>query len=280
MRLICKLRRIFYGLKAAGAAVDRVSQPGAPPNAAGQRIRRARLEISFLNVLDPQTPSGYIPAPSRAGCLRKIRKNAVGKPVLRALDARLRDFPSVLRKFGPGKSLASGFWVSLIPCGRTGMKTRNKNADSQPAYSQAARRQAEAQQGSGPPELPSKARSLHARLYDDAEEAELGAAQGREGAPDQRLRSAHLYSGRGSQSSGTQCGPDPRRPRQGASRRSLSQQPRRARHAGRQGPQEAPFALRHQASEVRRSRCHAATAQSAAKSTRMPSLAIWCLPSS
>ncbi len=35
--------------------------------------------------------------------------------------------------------------------------------------------------------MPAKARRLHARLYDDAEEAELGTAQGRQGAPDQRL---------------------------------------------------------------------------------------------
>ncbi len=34
---------------------------------------------------------------------------------------------------------------------------------------------------------PQKRARLHARLYDDAQEAELGAAQGREGAPDQRL---------------------------------------------------------------------------------------------
>jgi small subunit ribosomal protein S12 len=42
--------------------------------------------------------------------------------------------------------------------------------------------------------------------------------------------------------------------------------PRRARHPGRQGPQEAPFALWRQASEVRRYRCPAATAPNAAKS--------------
>jgi hypothetical protein len=49
--------------------------------------------------------------------------------------------------------------------------------------------------------------------------------------------------------------------------------PRRARHPGRQGPQEAPFALRRQASEVRRDPCPAATAPNAAKSSRTPNLA-------
>src|SRR5579862_4690197 len=102
------------------------------------------------------------------------------------------------------------------------MTKRNKNADSQSAYSQAARRQGEAQQGPGPAELPAEARRLHARLHDDAEEAELGLAQGGEGSPDQRLRSADLYSGRGPQSSGTQRRADPRRPREGSAGRALS----------------------------------------------------------
>ena len=35
--------------------------------------------------------------------------------------------------------------------------------------------------------LPAEAGRLHARLYDHAEEAELGAAQGGEGTADQRL---------------------------------------------------------------------------------------------
>ena len=62
---------------------------------------------------------------------------------------------------------------------------------------------------------PQKRARLHARLYDDAEEAELGAAQGRQGAPDQRLRSAQLYPGRRPQPAGTLRGADPRRPREG-----------------------------------------------------------------
>src|SRR6202012_3114814 len=100
--------------------------------------------------------------------------------------------------------------------------------------------------------MPAKARRLHPRLHHDAEEAERRAAQGRQGAPDQRLRSADLYSRRRAQSSGAQRGPDPRRPREGLAGRALPHHPRRAGHPGRQGPQEAPFALWRQASEVRR----------------------------
>ncbi len=56
--------------------------------------------------------------------------------------------------------------------------------------------------------------------------------------------------GRRPQPSGALRGHDPRRPREGSSRRSLSHSARRARHAGRQGPQAAPFEIRREASEV------------------------------
>jgi hypothetical protein len=49
---------------------------------------------------------------------------------------------------------------------------------------------------------PAEARRLHARLHDDAEEAELGAPQGRQGAPDQRLRGDQLHPGRRPQPAG------------------------------------------------------------------------------
>jgi hypothetical protein len=42
-----------------------------------------------------------------------------------------------------------------------------------------------------------EARRLHARLHHDAEEAELGAAQGRQGAADQRLRGHGYIPGEG-----------------------------------------------------------------------------------
>ena len=66
--------------------------------------------------------------------------------------------------------------------------------------------------------LAAEARRLHARLYDHAEEAELGASQGRQGAPDQRLRGDRLHPGRGPQSAGAFGRDDPRRPREGSCR--------------------------------------------------------------
>ena len=44
---------------------------------------------------------------------------------------------------------------------------------------------------------PAEAGRLHARLYDDAEEAEFGVAESRQGAPDQWFRGDRLYPGRG-----------------------------------------------------------------------------------
>ena len=86
-----------------------------------------------------------------------------------------------------------------------------------------------------------------------------------------RLRSHALHPRRRPQPAGTLRGADPRRPREGPSGRSLPHPPRRARHAGRQGPQAAPFALRRQASEVRRDPiCPVVTAPKSAKSSRTP----------
>ena len=53
----------------------------------------------------------------------------------------------------------------------TGEKT---NAHSQPANPQSAQAAGEAEQSTGDAGLPAEARRVHARLYDDPEEAELG----------------------------------------------------------------------------------------------------------
>ena len=148
--------------------------------------------------LDPPDPGGYKPPPSRAGRLRK-------KPQKRCWEASLKSLRRATQGQTPQSSASSdakkGFRVRFLvfvqPCRPHGIDKRGSgNADSQPAHSQAARRQAEAQQGSGPAAVPAKARRLHPRLHHDAEEAELRAAQGRQGAPDQRLRSADLHSRR------------------------------------------------------------------------------------
>jgi hypothetical protein len=52
------------------------------------------------------------------------------------------------------------------------------NADDQSADCQAARAAEGAQQGAGSAGLAAEARRLHARLYDDAEEAKLGLTNG------------------------------------------------------------------------------------------------------
>ena len=67
-------------------------------------------------------------------------------------------------------------------------------------------------QGPGDGAEPAEARRLHPRLYDHPEEAELGAAQGRQDAPDQPARGHRLYPRRGPQPAGALGGADPRRP--------------------------------------------------------------------
>src|ERR1700678_3366070 len=71
------------------------------------------------------------------------------------------------------------------------------DADDQPAHSQAAGCAAREEEGAGLAAESAKARRLHPRLHDDAEEAELGVAQGRQGPADQRLRSDRLHPRRG-----------------------------------------------------------------------------------
>ena len=98
---------------------------------------------------------------------------------------------------------------------------------------------------------PAEARRLLPRLYDDPEEAELGAAQGRQGPSDQLARSHFLHPRRRPQPAGTLRGADPRRPRSRPARRSLPRAARRPRHPVGQGSQAAPFEVRREAAEVR-----------------------------
>src|SRR5262249_9701441 len=64
-------------------------------------------------------------------------------------------------------------------------ETGKDDADHQPADPQSAGGATGPQEGSGAPAIPAETRSVYPRLYDHAEEAELGVAQGRQGAPDQ-----------------------------------------------------------------------------------------------
>ena len=87
---------------------------------------------------------------------------------------------------------------------------------------------------------------LHARLHDDPEEAELGAAQGRARAADERDGGHDLHPGRGAQPAGALGRADPRRPRQGPAGHPLQGDPRRARHGRRLRPQAGPLEVRSQ----------------------------------
>src|SRR6185312_11765585 len=90
------------------------------------------------------------------------------------------------------RTISQRSWCArmFVLYGKGGREARNgriRDADSQPTHSQAARRETQAQQGAGPDQLSAEARRVHARLYDNAEKAELGVAQGGEGAAHQRL---------------------------------------------------------------------------------------------
>ena len=73
---------------------------------------------------------------------------------------------------------------------RTG---KRPNANDPAADPQAAAAETQDLEVAAPRTVPSEARRLHARLYHDAEEAELGHAEGCQGAPDQWLRGHQLY---------------------------------------------------------------------------------------
>src|SRR4051794_29870163 len=72
-------------------------------------------------------------------------------------------------------------------------------ADRQSTHPQGPHVQAREDEDARAPGGAAAAWRLHARLDDDAQEAELGAAQDRARAPDERHRGRHLHSGRGPQ---------------------------------------------------------------------------------
>jgi len=125
-------------------------------------------------------------------------------------------------------------------------------ANDQSAGSQRTRSRPEQDEEPGAAEQPAKARRLRARLHPDAQEAELGAAQGRARPADQRDRGDDLHSRRRPQPAGTLARAHPRRPSQGPPGRPLSRRPRHARRRGRRGPHAGPIEIRREeAEEVR-----------------------------
>ena len=98
------------------------------------------------------------------------------------------------------------------------------------------------------------ARRVHARRDRHAQEAELGAAQDRQGPADQRDGGHHLHPRRGPQPSGALGRPRPRWPREGPAGRPLQGRPRHARRRRRLGPQAGPLPLRREEVMPRRAR--------------------------
>src|SRR6266404_2591123 len=84
--------------------------------------------------------------------------------------------------------------------------------------------------------LPGKARRVHPRLYTNAEEAKLCAAQGRACSPDELGRSDYVYSRHRPQPAGALDRVGARRPREGSARRAVSH---RARNIGRRRRRES-----------------------------------------
>ena len=103
-------------------------------------------------------------------------------------------------------------------------------------------------QVAGARRLPVQARRLPAGQDDDAQEAELGPAEGRPRAALQRQGSHRLHPRRRAQPAGALDRARPRRPRPRPARRALPHRPRRARHASasttasRPAPSTAPSA--------------------------------------
>src|SRR5688572_20573781 len=114
------------------------------------------------------------------------------------------------------RGISARVWRDENPAERV----KASDADDQSADPESAGGAEVAQEGAGAAAEPAEAWGLHARLYDDPEEAELGAAQGRQGASHQRLRGDRLHPGRGPQPPGTLGCHDPRRPREGPARRA------------------------------------------------------------
>src|SRR6185503_21192568 len=124
------------------------------------------------------------------------------------------------------------------------------NAYRQSVSAPWARRQAGQVEGAGACRVAAETRRVHARLYDDPQEAQFRTAEGRQGTVDERLRSDRLHRRRGTQPAGALGRADPRRARQGPARRALPHRARLARYAGREGPQAEPLEVRREAAEV------------------------------
>ena len=132
-------------------------------------------------------------------------------------------------------------------CARPKALWRSSHTDCQPTRAERSYRAEGEGEDPCAPRRAAEARRLHARVYDHAEEAELGAAEGRPRPADERHGSRRLHPRRGPQPPGALGRADPRRPRQGPPGLPLQGDPGRARLVGRRRPQAGPLQVRRQA---------------------------------
>src|SRR5919201_2700226 len=126
-------------------------------------------------------------------------------------------------------------------------RTKEVHADRQSACPKSQGRPESEAEDPCPPRRAAEAGRVHARHDADAEEAELGAAQGCPRAADERHGSRRLHPRRGPQSAGALRGADPRRPRQGPAGLPVQGHPRRPRHRRRRRPAPGALQVRREA---------------------------------
>src|SRR5919204_3985616 len=122
----------------------------------------------------------------------------------------------------------------------------NRNADCESTRAQGSCHAEAEGEDPCPSRRAAEARCLYTRVYDDPEEAEFGAAQGRPRAADERDGGRRLHPGRGAQPPGALGRPDPRRPRPRPAGIPVQGDSRRPRRGRRRRPAQGPFQVRRQ----------------------------------
>jgi hypothetical protein len=216
------------------------ARPTKPRRATAAMIR---MMVVPLEIAAPQPfPE---PQSNRAGTVREPRA---------ALDPRSLSRPGVARARGSRFRLPlplPGGGTSCLPALSVPREEPPTDFEEQRAHRQSARSQgAQVAQGEGQDPRASRraaeAGRVHARLHDDAEEAELRAAQGRAREADEPDGGRRVHPGRGAQPAGALGRADPRRPRQGPAGVPLQGDPRRARHLGCRRPPPGPLEVRRE----------------------------------
>ena len=223
----------------------------------GPRARRPRAAVAT------ESRRSVDRAPSRRAPLGGFAGLAASPTLTRALQARYRcagfrgrdrlpcgPSPVDEVELGPTGATGSGLFVaadgsnrgvaSLLPSRRAAARSvrapSSNGARACRRSSSSSARDARRSARVKSPDLissPAAARRVPARVHADAEEAELGAAQGRARAAHQRQRGHRLHPGRRPQPAGALGRARPRRPREGSAGRPLPHRARHARHDGR-----------------------------------------------